>query len=140
MRGVRTGALLSTCVLASACGLVCAAGCTTPQTLTGSDPNHLLATVQVGNKVHAITRDDQAHEFKISAIDVGGVLRGVTTDGTAVAIPVADVKELEYRKFAPGRTAALAAGLVFGVGLLTVECEDNTDTYGYGSGSVYSCD
>lgn len=127
-------------MLAGACALAYAAGCTTPQSLSGSDPNHLLATVQVGNKVRAITRDDQAHEFKISAIDVGGVLRGVTSDGAAVAIPVADVKELEYRKFAPGRTAALAAGLVFGVGLLTGECEDNIEDDPYGFSDAYGCD
>jgi hypothetical protein len=124
MRGVPKGALLSKCTLATVCALVCAAGCTTPASLSGSDPNHLLATVQIGDKVRAITRDNQIQEFKISAIAVGGVLRGVTPAGAAIEIPVADVMELEYRKFAPGRTAALAAGLAFGIGILSARCDD----------------
>ena len=139
MRGVRKAVLRLARVI-GVLVVVCAAGCTTAQLLSGSNPNHLLATVQVGDKVRAVTRDDTVHEFEISAIEIGGVLRGVAADGTPVEVRVADIGELVYRKFAPGRTMALVIGAVIGTIALTASCEDDyEDPDGFGEG-FYTCD
>ena len=68
-------------------------------------------------------------------------MRGVTAEGAPVEVRVADIGELEYRKFAPGRTIALVIGATFGVAILTASCEeDYDDPYGYGDCGFFSCD
>ncbi len=139
MRGVRK-AVLRWARAIGVLAVVCAAGCTTAQLLSGSNPDHLLATVQVGDKVRAVTRDNTVHEFEISTIEIGGILRGVTARGDHVEVNVADIGELEYRKFAPGRTIALVIGSTIGVLILSATCEDDyDDPYGYSEG-YFSCD
>lgn len=102
-------------------------GCTTPQTLTGAEPNKLLATVQVGDEVRATRRDGTTAQFEIETIELGGVLRGFTSAGVAVELPVGDVASLEHRKPAPGKTIALALGLLIGISAATAECESDAE-------------
>jgi hypothetical protein len=140
MRGVRKAALRLVRVI-GALVVVCIAGCTTAQLLPGSNPDHLLATVQVGDKVRAVTRDNTVHEFEIRAIEIGGVLRGVTAQGAPVEVSVADIGELVYRKFAPGRTIALVIGATFGAAILTASCEEDYEEMpGFGDSGILSCD
>ena len=101
-------------------------GCSTPQVLRGDEPNRLLATVQVGDEVRATKRDGATTQFEIEAIDVGGILRGVTSERAVVEVGVADIAALEYRKHAPGKTVLFVLGVTFGVAALTAECESDS--------------
>jgi hypothetical protein len=104
-------------------------GCSTPQVLSGDEPNRLLATVQVGDEVRVTKRDGATTQFEIETIDVGGMLRGVTSEGAAVQVGVADIAALEYRKHAPGRTVMFVLGVTFGVAALTAECESDSNEF-----------
>jgi hypothetical protein len=104
-------------------------GCSTPQVLSGNEPNRLLATVQVGDEVRATKRDGATTQFEIEAIEVGGMLRGVTSEGAVVEVGVADIAALEYRKHAPGKTVMFVLGVTFGVAALTVECESDANEF-----------
>ena len=112
-------------MLGGAIASVSILGCSTLQVLSGEEPNKLLATVQVGDEVRATKRDGATTQFEIEAIDVGGMLRGVTTEGAAVEVGVADISTLEYRKPAPGKTVMFVLGVTFGVAALTAECESD---------------
>ena len=117
-------------MLGGAIASVSILGCSTPRVLSGDEPNRLLATVHVGDEVRATKRDGTTTQFEIEAIDVGGMLRGVTTEGAAVEVGVADISALEYRKHAPGKTVMFVLGVTFGVAALTVECEsDDANEY-----------
>ncbi|HLF10157.1 MAG TPA: hypothetical protein VJA26_02995 [Gammaproteobacteria bacterium] len=113
-------------LLGGAIAAVSLLGCSTPQTLSGAEPNKLLAAVQVGDEVHATKRDGATAQFEIAAIDVGGMLRGVTSEGAAVEVPVADIASLEYRKHAPGKTVMFVLAMTFGVAAVTAECESDS--------------
>lgn len=139
MRTMRNAARQLGCAI-GALAVLCAASCTVPQSLSGADPNHLLATVQVGDKVRAVTHDNNVHELEISAIEAGGVLRGITAQGDHVELRVADIGELVRRKFAPGRTIALAIGATFGAAILTASCEDDYEDNGFGESGPFACD
>ena len=113
-------------VLGGAIAAASILGCSTPQLLSGDEPNRLLATVQVGDDVRATKRDGVTTQFEIEAIDVGGLLRGITSEGAAVEVGVADIAALEYRKHAPGKTVMFVLGVTFGVAVLTAECESDS--------------
>ena len=113
-------------MLGGAIAAVSILGCSTPQVLSGDEPNRLLATVQVGDEVRATKHDGATTQFEIGAIDVGGTLRGVTSEGAAVEVGVAEIAALEYRKHAPGKTVLFVLGVTFGVAALTAECESDS--------------
>ena len=116
-------------MLGGAIATVSILGCSTAQVLSGNEPNRLLATVQVGDEVRATKRDGATAQFEIGAIDIGGMLRGVTSEGAVVEVGVADIAALEYRRHAPGRTVMFVLGVTFGVAALTVECESDANEY-----------
>jgi hypothetical protein len=67
-----------------------------------------------GDRVQLVTTDGSRHEFRVTSVNIDeGLIRGEQE-----AVPIADVIALQTRKIAIGKTAALAAGLYVGVGVI----------------------
>jgi hypothetical protein len=96
-----------------------AAGCTTRQVVSGPDLAGLPALVHAGETVRVTTAASSV-ELEVVSIE-DGLLRGTTAGGETVPVRMADVTAVEHRTRAPGKTAGVVIGALFGAGILAVK-------------------
>jgi hypothetical protein len=101
---------LSSCMLVVAATLF-ASGCTSMRVVAPVPGAVLPADVAVGKTIRVRDRDESSIELKVTAIGPDYV-EGRTRDGL-VRIGFRDVREVRERRFAPGRTVALAVGMLY---------------------------
>jgi hypothetical protein len=70
--------------------------------------------IKPGDRVRLVTADGAAHELRVKQVDLD---RDAVT-GNDEVVPLADIITVQTRKIAVGKTAALAAGLYVGIGLI----------------------
>ena len=96
-----------------------AAGCTSlrPVEAPPAELQRLIreeALIKPGDRVRLVTADGAVHELRVKQID----LDRDTVTGKNETVPLADIITVQTRKIAVGKTAALAAGLYVGIGLI----------------------
>ena len=98
---------------------VAAAGCTTRQTVSGSDLAALPALVHAGETVRVTTAASSV-ELEVVSIE-DGVLRGTTLGRETIPVRTADITAVEHRTRAPGKTAGVVIGALLGAGILAAK-------------------
>jgi hypothetical protein len=124
---IRPYALLLICVLANA-------GCTTfkPTAANAEQIRRLIQSerlLEPGERVRLVTRDQLAHDFRITVIDLD---EGLVIGDTDV-VPIEDIVALETRQVSWIKTGLLIGGLT--LALIDTDCED---TCGYGPYPYYA--
>jgi hypothetical protein len=89
-------------------------GCASVRAVNTASPTAIREGLHIGDRITVITRDNLQRELTVSALsDIG--IDAELPDGSLITIPYGDVQQLEARVPKPGRTAATAAGIYFGV-------------------------
>jgi hypothetical protein len=90
------------------------AGCASVRAVNTASPSSIRGALQIGDQITVTTRDNEQRELTVSGLsDIG--IDAQIPDGSFITIPYGDVMRLKARVRRPGRTAALAAGIYFGV-------------------------
>ena len=98
---------------------IAAASCTTREIVRGSDLAGLPELVRAGETVRVTTA---ASSVMLEVVSIeNGVLRGTTPTGDTVPVRLADITAVEHRTIAPGKTAGVVIGALFGAGLLAAK-------------------
>jgi hypothetical protein len=93
--------------------------CTSMLPLEAADAEALLAVLEAGDRLSVLDSSGVTTELVVTAVGAGFV-EGMVGRGGSVRIAAAEIEEIREQKFAPGKTAGLAAGLsllLFGQGL-----------------------
>jgi hypothetical protein len=93
--------------------------CTSMLPLEAADAGALLAAIEAGDRLSVFHSHGVTTDFVVTAVGAG-FIEGTVGGGGTVRIAAAEIEEIREQKFAPGKTAALAAGLsllLFGQGL-----------------------
>jgi hypothetical protein len=91
-------------------GVVVLAGCTTLRPIEYSDPPALANRLSDGMKVFVSTTDGEREKLRVTAIG-SDYFEGTTPNGQTVRVAIDEIRRIDRRAFAPGKTAALGAGL-----------------------------
>jgi hypothetical protein len=104
-------ALLALAVTVSACTSL------KPMELPPTELQRLIRSenlIDVRDRVRLVTADGSAHEFRVTRVDLGQDV----VAGKHEAVPISNIVTVQTRRVAAGRTAALAAGIYVGIGLI----------------------
>jgi hypothetical protein len=87
--------------------------------LEAADAEALLAVIEAGDRLKVLDSHGVTTDLVVTAVGAG-FIEGAVGGGGRVRIAAAEIEEIREQKFAPGKTAGLAAGLgllLFGQGL-----------------------
>lgn len=84
--------------------------CTSMRPVGSSDEGALAEALSVGDRICVVDTRGATTELVVTAIGTD-FIEGMAAGGALVRVASADVTEMRVRRKAPGKTAALAAGL-----------------------------
>lgn len=96
-------------LLAAACAML---GCTTMATVAPSTMTAVIDNLEKGERISVRTDAGWQEGFRVVEIDAASIRTERRHEAIVFARP--DILEIQVLRFAPGKTAALAAALFFG--------------------------
>ena len=96
------------CLLAA---VMCCGGCATFTAIDTSQPQDVAAQLKAGRSIRVLYAAGERRTMKVDEVADDHLLAHDRA-GADVRVDFADVRRLERRDFAPGKTAGLIAGLV----------------------------
>lgn len=108
--------------------------CTTLQTVADITPIGVVTSIQSGDRIRLVTRDQKIYNLKVLAV-TNHALTGVSGDRGRHEIPVSEIASLE-KKVASDTTIAWILGILGG-GVLIAIIADSGGSKGGGSGESY---
>jgi hypothetical protein len=92
------------CTLILICAFV-ATGCTNWRTLETPEPREAVAQISVNDEVKIVAADGSTYEFRVAAIKDDAVI-----GNNNERVLIEDIKIVEVRRFAAGKTGLLVLG------------------------------
>jgi hypothetical protein len=88
-------------------------GCTTIRTVGPNDLQAALDSLRTGDQIAVRTGDNWQEDLTVSSVTDSSV-QAKNPDGEGISFARTEVEGIRVRVGAPGKTAALAAGIFFG--------------------------